>query len=137
MWACRARRRAAGRARASTSARAAASPPRATQVVAQHGREVSLAALDAMPLAEAVTREALRLTPPSAAVFRRALVDLEVRWRGGGRRRLDMRSAARCPTRMRCAVPCPARAAACQVCGKFVPAGSRLMLSTLMGQVRA
>jgi hypothetical protein len=32
-----------------------------------------------MPYADAVIRETLRVAPPSAAVFRRALVDLEVR----------------------------------------------------------
>jgi cytochrome P450 len=31
-----------------------------------------------MPYADAVIRETLRVAPPSAAVFRRALVDLEV-----------------------------------------------------------
>ncbi|WIA15434.1 hypothetical protein OEZ85_002083 [Tetradesmus obliquus] len=68
------------------------------QVMQRHGEAMTLAALDAMPYADAVIRETLRVAPPSAAVFRRALVDLEV-------------------------------------CGKFVPAGSPLMLSSFMGQV--
>ncbi|KAF6266422.1 cytochrome P450 [Scenedesmus sp. NREL 46B-D3] len=68
------------------------------QVIKRHGEAITLPALDAMPYADAVIRETLRIAPPSAAVFRRALVDLEV-------------------------------------CGKFVPAGSPLMLSSFMGQV--
>ncbi|WIA35635.1 hypothetical protein OEZ86_004050 [Tetradesmus obliquus] len=68
------------------------------QVMQRHGEAMSLAALDAMPYADAVIRETLRVAPPSAAVFRMALVDLEV-------------------------------------CGKFVPAGSPIMLSSFMGQV--
>jgi cytochrome P450 len=48
------------------------------QVVERHGEAITLAALEAMPYADAVIRETLRVAPPSAAVFRRALVDLEV-----------------------------------------------------------
>jgi cytochrome P450 len=51
-------------------------------VIERHGEDISLAVLDAMPYADAVIRETLRVAPPSAAVFRRALVDLEVRLLG-------------------------------------------------------
>lgn len=48
------------------------------QVIAMHGPAISPAALDAMPYADAVIREALRIAPPAASVFRRTLVDMEV-----------------------------------------------------------
>jgi len=47
--------------------------------VAEYGTALSLHALDAMPYAEAVVKEALRLAPPAGAVLRQTLVDLEVR----------------------------------------------------------
>jgi cytochrome P450 len=49
------------------------------QVIATHGPSLTPAALDAMSYMDAVIREVLRITPPSASVFRKALVDLEVR----------------------------------------------------------
>eukprot|EP00775_Hariotina_reticulata_P012610 gene12610-12740_t len=48
------------------------------QVIAQYGTTLSLRALDAMPYAEAVIKEALRLAPPAGAVLRKTLVDLEI-----------------------------------------------------------
>lgn len=50
-----------------------------TQVMSKFGSAISPAALDAMPYADAVIREALRIAPPSASVFRRTTVDMEVR----------------------------------------------------------
>lgn len=49
------------------------------QVIATHGPSLTPAALDAMSYADAVIREVLRITPPSASVFRKTMVDLEVR----------------------------------------------------------
>lgn len=49
------------------------------QVIAKHGPSLTPAALEAMSYADAVIREVLRITPPSASVFRKATVDLEVR----------------------------------------------------------
>lgn len=68
------------------------------EVIAKYGPDLSINVLDAMPYADAVVREVLRVAPPSAQVTRQTLVDMEV-------------------------------------LGKFVPKGSRLLLSTLMGQV--
>jgi hypothetical protein len=49
------------------------------QVIAEHGPGLSLAAVDDMPYADAVVKEALRLAPPAGAMMRRTLVDLQVR----------------------------------------------------------
>lgn len=49
------------------------------QVIATNGPSLTPAALDAMTYADAVIREVLRIAPPSASVFRKATVDLEVR----------------------------------------------------------
>ncbi|KAF6251708.1 cytochrome P450 [Scenedesmus sp. NREL 46B-D3] len=68
------------------------------EVMAKFGPELSINVLEAMPYADAVVREVLRVAPPSAQVMRQTLLDMEV-------------------------------------LGKFVPKGSRLLLSTLMGQV--
>ena len=48
------------------------------QVVAALGSGINVSALDAMPYAEAVAREALRLAPPATDITRLTLVDLEV-----------------------------------------------------------
>lgn len=48
------------------------------QVVETMDVALTPAALEAMPYADAVIREVLRVAPPSASVFRRTLVDLEV-----------------------------------------------------------
>lgn len=48
------------------------------QVIAKHGTDLSIAALDAMPYADAVVKEVLRVAPPSAQVMRRTLYDMEV-----------------------------------------------------------
>jgi hypothetical protein len=48
------------------------------QVMAQHGPGLTPSALDAMTYTDAVIKEVLRVTPPSASVFRKATVDLEV-----------------------------------------------------------
>jgi cytochrome P450 len=49
------------------------------QVVAKFGPELSINVLEAMPYADAVVREVLRVAPPSAQVTRQTLVDMEVR----------------------------------------------------------
>jgi cytochrome P450 len=47
--------------------------------MAKFGPELSINVLDAMPYADAVVREVLRVAPPSAQVMRQTLVDMEVR----------------------------------------------------------
>lgn len=49
------------------------------QVMAVHGDVIDKHALEAMPYADAVAREALRITPPAPQLFRRTLVDMQVR----------------------------------------------------------
>jgi cytochrome P450 len=48
------------------------------QVIAKFGPELSINVLDAMPYADAVVREVLRVAPPSAQVMRQTLIDMEV-----------------------------------------------------------
>ncbi|GBF92089.1 cytochrome P450 [Raphidocelis subcapitata] len=50
-------------------------------VIAAHGPAIGAAALEGMPVAEAVAREALRISPVVPAIFRRAVVDFELRGR--------------------------------------------------------
>lgn len=49
------------------------------QVVARFGPELSVNVLDAMPYADAVVKEVLRVAPPSSQVTRQTLCDMEVR----------------------------------------------------------
>lgn len=49
------------------------------QVIAAQGDVLNKRALEAMPYADAVAREALRITPPAPQLFRRTLVNMQVR----------------------------------------------------------
>jgi hypothetical protein len=48
------------------------------QVIDRFGADLTPASLEAMPFADAVVREVLRVAPPSAAVFRKTTAHMEV-----------------------------------------------------------
>lgn len=47
-------------------------------MIKKHGPALTPASLEAMTYADAVIKEVLRITPPTAAIFRKAVVDMEV-----------------------------------------------------------
>jgi hypothetical protein len=123
------------------------------QLIDEHGPELTVSSvLDAMPYCEAVVKEVLRVTPPSAQVMRRTVVDMEVRMRGrvvvclwclcvavvcfaGCRRPRPVLMSTPCNCMLRALWHHHHHTTARQICGKFVKAGTILQLSSFMGQV--
>lgn len=103
------------------------------QVIAQHGGDLTPAVLDSMTYADAVIREVLRVVPPSASVFRKATVDMEVgRWTAAGAvEAADAAAAAAVAQHAASNVGVLQYRVACSACIPFLP-GTFLLTASLV-----